>query len=96
MFLLAPCAQLQTTSSCSQVPDYLDVVSQPMDFASMRKRIDAHGYRTMDEFEDDFNLVVKNCLTYNSKDTSFYRAAVKMRDQASFLDVRNKCVKEAL
>ena len=35
----------------------------------------------MDDFETDFNLVVSNCMMYNSKDTSFYRTAVKMRDQ---------------
>ena len=35
----------------------------------------------MDDFEADFNLVVSNCMMYNSKDTSFYRTAVKMRDQ---------------
>ena len=35
----------------------------------------------MDDFEADFNLVVSNCMVYNSKDTSFYRTAVKMRDQ---------------
>ena len=38
-------------------------------------------FRTMDDFEGDFNLVVSNCMMYNSKDTSFYRTAVKMRDQ---------------
>ena len=35
----------------------------------------------MDDFEAEFNLVVSNCMMYNSKDTSFYRTAVKMRDQ---------------
>lgn len=35
------------------------------------------------EFEADFNLMVDNCLAYNRKDTMFYRAGVKMREQCS-------------
>ncbi|XP_026874181.2 bromodomain-containing protein 1b isoform X3 [Electrophorus electricus] len=63
-----------------EVPDYLDHIKHPMDFSTMRKRIDAHGYKSLDEFEDDFNLIVSNCMKYNAKDTFFYRAAVRLRD----------------
>ncbi|XP_030622181.1 bromodomain-containing protein 1b isoform X2 [Chanos chanos] len=66
--------------SIKEVPDYLDHIKHPMDFSTMRKRIDAHGYRNLDEFEDDFNLIVANCMKYNAKDTFFYRAAVRLRD----------------
>lgn len=51
-----------------------------MDFSTMKKRIDAHEYKNLDEFEDDFNLVINNCMKYNAKDTFFYRAGVRMRD----------------
>ncbi len=47
----------------------------------MRKRIDAQGYKNLDEFEADFNLIIENCMKYNGKDTFFYRAAVRLRDQ---------------
>lgn len=52
-----------------------------MDFATMRKRLEAQGYRHLTEFEEDFNLIVDNCMKYNAKDTVFYRAAVRLRDQ---------------
>ncbi|XP_023685954.1 bromodomain-containing protein 1 isoform X1 [Paramormyrops kingsleyae] len=64
-----------------EVPDYLDHIKHPMDFSTMRKRVEAQGYRNLDEFEDDFNLIVSNCMKYNSKDTFFYRAALRLRDQ---------------
>ncbi|KAM6973637.1 bromodomain-containing protein 1-like [Aplochiton taeniatus] len=64
-----------------EVPDYLDHIKNPMDFSTMRKRVDAMGYQSLDEFEADFNLVISNCMTYNSKDTFFYKAAVRMQDQ---------------
>lgn len=47
----------------------------------MRKRINAQGYKNLDEFEADFNLIIENCMNYNGKDTCFYRAAVRLRDQ---------------
>uniref|UniRef100_A0A3Q3GUR7 Bromodomain containing 1a n=1 Tax=Labrus bergylta TaxID=56723 RepID=A0A3Q3GUR7_9LABR len=69
----------------SEVPDYLDHIKHPMDFSSMRQRIDAQGYNNLEQFESDFNLIVDNCMKYNSKDTYFYRAAVRLRDQGGSL-----------
>ncbi|XP_054844064.1 bromodomain-containing protein 1 isoform X4 [Eublepharis macularius] len=64
-----------------EVPDYLDHIKYPMDFSTMRKRLDAQGYKNLTEFEEDFNLIIDNCMKYNAKDTIFYRAAVRLRDQ---------------
>ncbi|KAI4876418.1 hypothetical protein NFI96_012134 [Prochilodus magdalenae] len=66
--------------SIKEVPDYFDHISHPMDFSTMRNRISGHEYRNLDEFEDDFSLIINNCMKYNAKDTYFYRAAVRMRD----------------
>ncbi|KAG1932757.1 bromodomain-containing protein 1-like isoform X3 [Pimephales promelas] len=67
--------------SIKEVPDYMDHIIHPMDFSTMSKRIDAQGYKYLDEFEADFNLIVENCMKYNGKDSYFYRAAVRLRDQ---------------
>lgn len=56
-----------------------------MDFSTMRQRIDAQNYCNLEQFEHDFNLIVDNCMKYNSKDTYFYRAAVRLRDQGGVL-----------
>jgi len=69
----------------SQVPDYYVHIEHPMDFSTMRVKISEQKYKTMDDFEADFELIVKNCLSYNAKDTVFYKAAVKLRDQVWFL-----------
>lgn len=52
-----------------------------MDFSTMRRRIDEHRYRSLEEFEEDFNLIISNCMLYNAKDTFFYKAAQRMQDQ---------------
>ncbi|KAM6986256.1 bromodomain-containing protein 1-like [Aplochiton taeniatus] len=68
-----------------EVPDYLDHIKNPMDFSTMGKRIEDQGYSNLDKFEDDFNLIISNCMKYNSKDTYFHRAAVRMRDLGGVL-----------
>merc|ERR1712130_1079150 len=63
-----------------EVADYLDIVKTPMDFSTMRKKLENFEYSNIDDFEKDFSLMVANCLSYNEKDTIFYRAGTKMRD----------------
>ncbi|XP_058273572.1 bromodomain-containing protein 1 isoform X3 [Hemibagrus wyckioides] len=71
--------------SIEEVPDYLDHIKHPMDFSTMRKRIDAQAYSNLEDFEADFDLIIANCMKYNAKDTYFYRAAVRLRDQGGVL-----------
>lgn len=63
-----------------QVPDYLEFIRQPMDFSTMLSKLEAHAYRSVADLEADFNLMVSNCLLYNTKDTVFHRAALRLRD----------------
>ncbi|XP_060759058.1 bromodomain-containing protein 1 isoform X5 [Neoarius graeffei] len=71
--------------SIEEVPDYLDHIKHPMDFSTMRKRIDGQAYGSLDDFEADFDLIIANCMKYNAKDTYFYRAAARLRDQGGVL-----------
>jgi len=70
-------------SLMSQVPDYLEKISHPMDFSTMQSKIDSHCYATIDQFEDDFQLMINNCMTYNEKGSVFYRIAVKLQREVS-------------
>ncbi|XP_061622943.1 bromodomain and PHD finger-containing protein 3 isoform X3 [Phyllopteryx taeniolatus] len=63
-----------------EVPDYMEFISRPMDFTTMRSKLENHTYRSVADLEEDFNLMVSNCLLYNSKDTIFHRAALRLRD----------------
>ncbi|TRY68864.1 hypothetical protein TCAL_05070 [Tigriopus californicus] len=67
--------------SLDEVPDYLDHIKKPMDFLTMKNKLNDCLYSTVDDLETDFNLIVENCLSYNERDTIFFRAGVKMRDQ---------------
>ncbi|NXG43612.1 BRPF3 protein, partial [Psilopogon haemacephalus] len=78
--IFAEPVNLNEASLLPRVPDYLEFISNPMDFSTMRRKLESHLYRTLDEFEEDFNLIVANCMRYNAKDTIFHRAAVRLRD----------------
>lgn len=67
----------------NEVPDYGDIVKHPMDLQTMEFKIKNFEYNNLEAFENDFNLMISNCLAYNSKETIFYKAGVKMRDQVS-------------
>lgn len=44
-----------------------------MDLSTMGKKLDKGQYKTIDDIETDFQLMIDNCLTYNNKDTVFYK-----------------------
>jgi len=62
-----------------ETPDYLACISNPMDFSTMRTKVEGEEYTSIETFEEDFLLVVTNCLTYNEEDTKFWRAARRIK-----------------
>lgn len=80
----------------NEVPDYLDIVSHPMDLGTMRQKLKT--YTHLDQLQTDFDLMIQNCLAYNNKDTVFYRAGIRMRDQANplFQQAREALAREGL
>ncbi|KAL3192576.1 hypothetical protein MRX96_058990 [Rhipicephalus microplus] len=49
----------------SEVPDYLEVIQQPMDLETMMVKIDLHKYQTVAQFLQDIELICSNALEYN-------------------------------
>ena len=66
-----------------EVPDYTEVIKHPMDLQTMRKKAEGHHYTSINQFQDDFNLMIDNCLLYNHKSTPYYQEACKMKEQGT-------------
>jgi len=47
------------------VPDYVDIIKDPMDLSTMMTKIDLHKYQTVQQFQDDIELICCNALEYN-------------------------------
>ncbi|KAJ1962248.1 Transcriptional activator spt7 [Dispira parvispora] len=56
-----------------EAPDYYDVIKEPMDLATMTKKLRALQYPSKKAFMYDINLIVDNCLFYNSDPANIYR-----------------------
>lgn len=64
----------------SIVTDYLDVIKTPMDLGTMEKKVNRRQYKHIDEFRDDFTLVINNAKTYNHPTTRYYKEAVRLAE----------------
>jgi len=61
-----------------QAVDYAVRIKRPMDFSTMRMKVDKHAYKSFNEFENDFWLIVNNCKAYNEDGSLYYNLAVKL------------------
>lgn len=52
------------------IPDYPNVVKNPMDFATIKTKLKEHKYERIQEFMSDMELVFYNCRVYNGTESS--------------------------
>ena len=48
-----------------ELPDYFDIITEPMDFKTVKNRLQDGVYKEPEECIHDFRLVFTNCLAYN-------------------------------
>ncbi|XP_011504355.1 PREDICTED: bromodomain adjacent to zinc finger domain protein 1A isoform X2 [Ceratosolen solmsi marchali] len=61
-----------------EVPDYYDYISEPMDFGTIKKKLEHDNYRTIQTFYSDCLLVFDNCQTYNTEHSAVYKAGMRL------------------
>jgi len=61
-----------------EVPDYYEVINDPMDFNTMEHKLETNQYPNLDLFVDDIQLVFGNCRIYNPEGSIYARNATKM------------------
>ncbi|XP_030523758.2 uncharacterized protein LOC115736279 [Rhodamnia argentea] len=65
-----------------ELPDYHDIIKNPMDFGTVKKKLDEGAYTNLEQFEKDVFLICSNAMKYNAPDTVFFRQARAMQDIA--------------
>ncbi|KAF7431134.1 nuA3 HAT complex component nto1 [Pleurotus ostreatus] len=68
--------------SKNDVPDYFDVVKEPMCWSMIDAKLDRHEYLDVQRFKDDIDLVLSNAILYNKPGTAFYKTATRIRASA--------------
>ncbi|KAG7654986.1 Bromodomain [Arabidopsis suecica] len=65
-----------------ELPDYFEIIKNPMDFSTLRNKLDSGAYSTLEQFERDVFLICTNAMEYNSADTVYYRQARAIQELA--------------
>ncbi|XP_052121345.1 bromodomain adjacent to zinc finger domain protein 1A isoform X2 [Frankliniella occidentalis] len=63
----------------SEVPDYHTIIKRPMDFGTIKHKLNLLEYRNTSEVLADALLVFENCDMYNQADSEVYKSGVRLR-----------------
>lgn len=61
------------------VPDYYNIIKEPMALSTIKAKINAREYRNFSEFVRDFALVPHNAQVYNRPESEAYQNALDVR-----------------
>ncbi|XP_071957411.1 bromodomain-containing protein 7-like [Antedon mediterranea] len=59
-------------------PGYSSIIAYPMDFSTMKVKIEHGSYNSINEYKADFVLMCENAMTYNRPETIYYKAAKRL------------------
>lgn len=63
------------------VPDYYDIIKDPIDLRTMSRRVESEQYYvTLEMFVADMKRMFNNARTYNSPDTIYYKCATRLEN----------------
>ncbi|KAL4509276.1 hypothetical protein ABPG72_018207 [Tetrahymena utriculariae] len=62
------------------VPDYYDVITDPIDIKAIEKKLQNNQYVDKDQFIKDVKRIFTNAKIYNQPDTIYYKAAKELED----------------
>ncbi|KAL6217928.1 hypothetical protein ACLB2K_011145 [Fragaria x ananassa] len=65
-----------------ELPDYHEVIDNPMDFGTVKKKLTSGVYASLEQFEDDIYLICSNAMQYNAPDTIYFRQARSIHELA--------------
>lgn len=57
----------------NEVPDYYEVISKPMDFGTIKYKLNMGNYKCDADLMEDVVLVFENCNTYNNSEAAVYK-----------------------
>ncbi|KAH9373302.1 hypothetical protein HPB48_005047 [Haemaphysalis longicornis] len=64
-----------------QIPDYFDIVKNPMDLSTIKRKLDTGQYQDPWQYVDDVWLMFDNAWLYNRKTSRVYRYCTKLSEE---------------
>ncbi|CAH2989582.1 unnamed protein product [Chilo suppressalis] len=59
-------------------PNYSNIIKRPMDFSTIKQKIDDNEYKSLNCFISDFKLMCNNAMKYNKPGTVYHKAAKRL------------------
>ncbi len=56
-------------------PEYYEMIDNPMDYSTMKKKLERGEYRSARAMQKDFRLIMSNCLQFNSPNSDIVQEA---------------------
>ena len=63
------------------IDDYFEIIQEPMDFGTVKKKLNHNVYNNIQEYIYDMKLVFDNCIKYNGKENQIAKYAIEIRNQ---------------
>ncbi|KAM6963096.1 bromodomain testis-specific protein [Aplochiton taeniatus] len=78
--------------------DYHDIIKQPMDLSTIKKKMDERDYTSAQEFAADFRLMFSNCYKYNPPSHEVVVMARKLQDvfEARYMKIPEESARHSL
>ncbi|OAF71810.1 hypothetical protein A3Q56_00430 [Intoshia linei] len=74
--------------SKKDLPDYYDIVENPIDFKTIKKRIHEGCYKSINDIESDIMLLCQNAQTFNMEGSLIYEDSIIL--QTVFMNARER------
>lgn len=58
-----------------EFPEYYDMIDKPMDYGTMKEKLERGEYRSARAMQRDFRLIMSNCLRFNSPNSDIVQEA---------------------
>ena len=67
------------------IPDYFQIIKNPMDFSTIKKKLSNNLYTNFKQFTEDIKLTFDNCYLYNGADSSVGLACTVIKNESQKL-----------
>ena len=61
------------------LPDYFEIIKNPMDLGTIKKKVENNGYKLISEFGADVRLTFDNAIAYNGDGSDVCKVARDMK-----------------
>ncbi|CAD8138801.1 unnamed protein product [Paramecium octaurelia] len=75
------------------ITDYFEIVKKPMDFGTIKNKLNVNAYKNFREFHTDMLLVFDNCVLYNGNQSAIGQIGVNIKSEYLSLIEQNGLIK---